>query len=228
MSGKQTQPPVAALLQRLHREGWLGWTHLRIWMQLRDYFQREGNVGGTAPTFFTATAAAHLDAAILHACRLVDDHKDAASVAYLLNVAEAVPKLFRFVPREKISKAVKRDRDKLERLRKLAAGLRVRRDKLLAHLDRQTIKEPEAVQKLCEFKIKDLELLFESLGEMVNRYEGFWSDGEVLWELIGWEDFRVLTLLAEEGVAARRARRRALRNRPSTETAPADRGDSLG
>jgi hypothetical protein len=206
MSAASSPPSIPELLERLHREGWLGWSHLRIWKQMRDYLRAHHDIAESAPAFFSLTAVAHFNAAILHMVRLLDKHKKAAGIEYLLNLAESQAKGFAHATTKQVLEQVKSDREILNDLRNRAAPLKARRDKLLAHLDRKNITDPKKLELLFRFEIDDLHGLYQSLSELVNRYEGLWSDAEELWELIGWEDFQNLVTLAERGQAAKRSR----------------------
>ena len=84
---------IVKLLEHLHQEGWMGWSHFRIWRQLLQYLTEQDQIHKNAPVFFGLTARAHFDETLLHLWRLLDDKS--AGFPYFLKVAEQARHTFR-------------------------------------------------------------------------------------------------------------------------------------
>ena len=195
-----TIPNVDELLDVLQKHIWMGRTHLWMWRQVNDYLALHQDVMNVSHAFFSFTLRSHLDSAFLHLARLVDQHREAISVDYLLRVAETHSAKFAHASSAEITKSVKDDRSTLARLAKSIDAVVVRRDKQLAHLDKETLTKPASIEADATITYKDADDLFVALSAIVNRYSGFWRNSLTMPELAGWEDFNRLAIVAEDGL----------------------------
>lgn len=197
------------VIELLHEEGYMGWTHFRIWQQIVGYLDNHQKIGKYAPIFFSSTIFAHSGMAVLHLTRLLDQHKDAISLEHLLKLAEEQKDHFAHATTEQVVEQVQKDRVILEDLCNRAKDIRAMRDKILAHLDKDRLRDPERIiARIKNINPQDIEDLYQTLSKIVNTYEGFLRDSETLWEVVGWEsDLEMLGQLWELGDKEQEAQR---------------------
>ncbi|SRR5713101_6186507 len=146
MAGKMPKTTnIADVIELLHEEGYMGWTYFRIWQQIVGYLDTHQKIGKDAPIFFSSTIFAHSGMAVLHLTRLLDHHKDAISLEHLLKLAEEHKDHFAHATADQVMGQVRKDQTTLEDLRKRAKDIRTMRDKILAHLDKDRLKDPERI-----------------------------------------------------------------------------------
>ena len=117
--------------------------------------------------------------ALLSLAKLVIAEGESISVDYLLNCALEVPsKAFPHASRETLEAAVLEHRGQLAGLARLSEELKARRDRMLAHLDRKHVNDPEVLPSGGV----DLEAIgegYEIVAEIISVYRGFFGMPEL-------------------------------------------------
>jgi homoserine kinase len=152
-----------------------------------------------APTFFAVARFAQLNTSLMHVSRLVDKHKDALSVLTLLNASERCPELLAHATPEAVLDLITRSRQRLDDHQSTLDSLRVIRDKVLAHTDKNVLKtDPGKYDELIETAIPQLESLYAAIGEVVNEISVAIDQVSVDFDALDLDDidhlFRVLDL----------------------------------
>ena len=129
---KTLRPDVKQLLNALMREVLLGNTHLSIANGLRE---ADPVVLDTAGVFFGLTLTAHLEAAQMYAAKLFDTHRGAETIETLLSTAGRNTQLFANGSPQEVRAAVRSAKHRVRGLGRVMKAVRLRRNKMLAHLD---------------------------------------------------------------------------------------------
>jgi hypothetical protein len=189
------------VLRALHDQGWMGITQLRVWQQVSEYLRANPALFKYAPAYWTITSNALFDYALLGISRLLDDHGDAASIEYLLNLAQSGAESFKETKTKKnaVLTQVSEDQKRLEQLRHKAAPIIEKRNKVLAHLNRKPAADLNELAEMFPVDPIVVEEIFVALSEIVNTYNGLWDNSETLWELVGGDDFEGLGRLLRIG-----------------------------
>lgn len=82
------------------------------------------------------------------------------------------------------------------------APLRIRRDKILAHLDPRAVADFDAVASESAVTFDAMEELYMQAGEMVNAILVAYRGSETAMEVLGWDDFEKVLELMERGSKA--------------------------
>ena len=181
----------------------MGITQFRMWRQVAEYLHGNHAIFEYAPAYWTITTNTLFDQSLLSVSRLLDTHSGAASVEYLLNLAESGADAFKGNGSKKVILAqVAEDRKRLDRLRSTAKPIRTKRDKVLAHLDRTRAADLNQLASMFPVDPAVVEEIFGELSEVVNTYSGFWEDSETKWDLIGGDDFKGIGRLLGMGKKA--------------------------
>lgn len=129
--------------------------------------------------FFELVSEACMREALLSLAKLAISGKESVTVNYLLNCAREVPsKLFPGATRREIERSVAEHKRRLEDLAPLIDALRTRRDRVLAHLDRKHVNEPEALTA-SKIDLGEVEEAFGILAEMINTYRRYFGMPDV-------------------------------------------------
>lgn len=191
---------VDSVLDALFAQIWMGNTHLLIWEQVNKTLAAEPELAGRSSAFFQFTLRAHIDAALLHLARLLDRHRDAVSLPYLLRIAGSRSTQFRHQQKETVQRAVEEDQARLDGLRGQIHALEVRRNKQIAHLDKANIKNAAQLMAESDLTLANVQTLYSTVWEIVCRYSAYWRDSSVFNEMIGWDDFKDLAQVALKGI----------------------------
>lgn len=192
-------PQMDSILDALFQQIWMGNTHLQIWRQVNNTLAENPELAEISSAFFGFTLSAHADAALLHLARLLDGHKDAVSLPYVLRVASSHSAGFPHQQKHVVLLAVKEDEARLGNLCETINALTTRRDKQIAHFDKQNIKDPVKLAADSELTLASIEGLYSEVHEIVCRYSAYWRDSSVHNEMIGWDDFKELARMALKG-----------------------------
>ena len=135
--------------------------------------ERAVNPGMPGEPFFEVVEEACRREALLSLAKLLIAEGESISIDYLLNCALEVPsRVFQQATRDEILESVLENRQQIGELAPLAEQLKAQRDRLLAHLDRKHVNEPEVL----EFEPLETELVigtFEKLGEIIQIYKSY-------------------------------------------------------
>jgi hypothetical protein len=173
---------IESLLNNLSEELLRGYGCWRIAEEIR--LAREGgHVAGTA-RFFATVREACMREAYLSLAKLGIAEGESITIEYLLNVASRVPsRSFPRGSREEIDRSVAAHRGQLEQLAPVMDDLKMRRDRILAHLDRKHINEPGVVAPES-METQQVEACFAVFLGILNTYRGYFGSGELSFERV--------------------------------------------
>jgi len=192
---KPLRPDVKQLLNALMREVLLGNTHLSIANGLRE---ADPVVLDTAGVFFGLTLTAHLEAAQMHAAKLFDTHRGAETIDTLLATAGQNTHLFANRNPQEVRAAVRSAKHRVRGLDHVMNAVRVRRNKMLAHLDPETVLDPVKLLRDGRLTHDDLLKIFGVAGEIVNEISRLYMDATQLTRFPKHDDYKhALGLVAD-------------------------------
>jgi hypothetical protein len=126
--------------------------------------------------FFGVVEEACRREALLSLAKLLIAEGESISIDYLLNCALEIPsRVFHRATRDEILESVQENRQQIGELAPLVEELKAQRDRILAHLDRKHVNEPEVL----DFELLDMGLVigtFERLGKIVQSYQDYLGD----------------------------------------------------
>ncbi len=196
---KTLRPDVKQLLNGLMREVLLGNTHLAIVNGLRE---ADPVVLGTAGVFFGLTITAHLQAAQMCAAKLFDTHRGAETIHTLLRTAEQNTHLFTNASPQVVHTAVRAGRQRVRGLDRVMKAVRIRRNKVLAHLDPETVRDPVKLVQNARLTLDDLLKIFDAAGEIVNEISRLYMDATHLTTFPFQDDYKHALKLVGEAKCA--------------------------
>jgi hypothetical protein len=127
-----------------------GRDHLKIWESIGTLVREDPSLVDLAALFFILSGVAHLEAATLHAAKLVEARRDSINITYLFNEIEAARSQEFLRPTfSVVSAVVSVAKIRLTSLQETVLRIRDKRDRDLAHLDRShinTTREQQAVE----------------------------------------------------------------------------------
>lgn len=128
-------------------------------------------------TFFAMAVSAHFDALMFGLFRLTDKTKRAVSVESFLQLAKKYPHLFPFASADEIKNSILNDRRELASVAKELKGLRDRRNKTGAHLDKDFLSgSGKRIEDVSPFSYSDMERLVQVLERILLKYRRFLID----------------------------------------------------
>jgi hypothetical protein len=146
-----------------------GRDHLKIWESMGTLVREDPTLVDLATLFFTLSGVAHLEAATLHAAKLVETQRDSINITYLLNEIEAARNQAFLRPTFSIvNSVVGSARLRLNGLQETVLRIRDKRDRDLAHLDRShinTTREQQAIEA------QDLHDIFNAIEGVARELE---------------------------------------------------------
>lgn len=138
-----------------------GRDHLKIWESLRALAHDDPALIDVATMFFIMTGLAHLEAATLHAAKLVETQSDSVNVTYLLNEIEAARNQdFLKDTFPNVRSVIAAARERLKQMQETVTRIKDIRDRDLAHLDRSHINAAEDLQAV---EVNDLYEVFNTI-----------------------------------------------------------------
>jgi hypothetical protein len=167
------RPDLKLLLRALANEVINGTAHLRIVTGLRD---ADPVVLGTASYFFGLTIRAHLEAAQMYAAKLFDISRGAETIHTLVAAAEQNTQLFGNGNPREVDMAVRAACQRIKRLDPVMRAVRSRRNKVLAHLAPETVRDPVKVARDARLTLKDLSKILDTAGRIVNLISMLYSN----------------------------------------------------
>lgn len=164
---------VELLLEHLSLEMERGVGCLEVVKAINLAGPEEKLVSGT--TFIGTVHEACEREALLSLAKLLIAEAESISVDYLLNCALEVPgKVFPHASRVTLEAAVSRHRRQLAEREALRDDLKARRDRMLAHLDRKHVNDPEVLPSGA-VDWEAIEAGFEIAGEIINACRGYFG-----------------------------------------------------
>ncbi len=199
---EETRDELAAVLDRLMQEVVIGKAHLKIWEGLAKALSETPQLADVARTFFGLTLQAHIEQAFLHAARLYDSKRGAVTARSLLTLAERKAGKFQNARPGKVREIISRARQQLGAVEPLLDAVQTRRNKMLAHLDPQTIFDPSKVAKSSQTTIKKMEKMFDAAGNVVNEISGSYRGSTSVLDLFDTSDFENMLTVIKRGKRA--------------------------
>jgi AbiU2 len=159
-----------------------GDAHLRIWEGLAKEINRENAVvGNTAPTFFGLTLEAHLDRALLNAAKTFDGHRDALNLRKVLNCAGESKRTLAGKNEKRLSELFPEAERQLKEIEANLSAIQTRRDKMIAHLDRKTISDPQKVIADSRITLDQLKEVYAVAWKIIQEVSTiFWNETPLL------------------------------------------------
>lgn len=134
-------------------------------------------VGNTASTFFGLTLEAHLDRALLNAAKTFDRHPDALNLRKVLNCASENKKILVGENQKRLSEFFPQAERQRGEVESNLSAIRTRRDKMIAHLDRKVVSNPEKVIAESRVTLDDLKKVYEVAWKIIQEIsEMFWDE----------------------------------------------------
>lgn len=157
--------------EKVRAQAILGRAHLQLW---KDLGKRLNSVPSKtlialiAPAFFGMMLEAHLNTSVLCAAKIFDRHRDSLNVRTILARAAAEKGS---VPASAAKMLADNPRDagaRLPGIESVLEAIKTRRDKILAHLDRDLVAKPEEVVKKSQLTVDELENVFSVAERILN------------------------------------------------------------
>jgi hypothetical protein len=127
-----------------------------------------------SPALLSGTYQACYNRALLCLAKLGIYERESVSIEYLLNCASQNLKAFRYVKRDELDATIMHHRHLLAERKPFLEKVKVLRDRILAHLDRKHINEPEIINPL-QIQPGEIEQTFEIFLEIINCYKGYYD-----------------------------------------------------
>lgn len=178
----------------------IGWHRFVTAKFIREAYEK-GRVRG-AHTIFTNSYSACWDAAILAVAKVIDKHKDAISLTYMLNCIETNSKNYPALTEKEILEQINKHRKELQEITDKIPGIWDERDRIIAHLDRKHVNAPTTVYSKPPIELDDLHSAIRTLrqillvyntqldamGISIDESEYIWNDLEKLISLLDEDD----------------------------------------
>ena len=156
-------------LQNLIQDGRL---HLLAWQQILEATKKYPELLDLATGFFVLTAKAHREATILCAAKLVEGQGDSVTFDYFFNVLLGSNSYF-LANWDEVKRSAQADKKRLPEIRQAFEKVRVERDKVVAHLDKEIINSGSKSQIYVSFT--ELSELFDVFEHLLNPYYAYCS-----------------------------------------------------
>lgn len=181
-------PTLKQILVALEKQVLVGRTYLDT---ARGLLKADPVLLQASPTFFGLTIDGSLELSQMAVARLYDVTKGTMTVPKLLRRAEMEAGSFQRGTPQEVRQTIADSDKAVAELEPVLAAIRDRRNAWLAHLDPQTIRDPQALEARAKVTMPDLEKLFKEtehiLLAMSSLYDG--TSGEL--KYIGWDDYEV-------------------------------------
>lgn len=146
-----------------------GWHYLHVAKYLKDAY-RDNKIKG-AHTLLTNAQSACWDSSVLALANVVVDNDDSLNINYLFNCLERDPSSYPYICKCKLRKQIKKHRDQLKQVDAILPRLKERRSKIIAHLDRKLVNQPETVFSYPQLDMESLIQAFLVLREILGVYD---------------------------------------------------------
>lgn len=164
LDSRRQRPKAVRVLDAILGIADRGRDHLKIWESLRTLAHEDPALVDVATMFFLMTAIAHIEAATLHAAKLVETQQDSVNITYLLNEIEAARnQSFLRDSFTNVRPVVAAARSRLQHMQQTVIRIKDKRDRDLAHLDRSHINTADESQAI---DAKDLYEVFDAVREI--------------------------------------------------------------
>jgi AbiU2 len=173
MATSGTQQPAldfGRALYGLFQQAIYGVAHLNAAKSILEARRMHPALLAASPLFFDLTTLAHLDAAQLYAAKLFEEGKrnQSVTIPWLLEQAKQHRREFSQRTHDEQDEGIKEAEQVYFATSTLTAVLKHRRDKWLAHLDKQAVTNPEKVTAYAKLTISQLEGLLACATAILN------------------------------------------------------------
>jgi AbiU2 len=172
-------------------------------------------VFGAAPTFFGLTSRGSIDLAQMAIARLYD--RKGVTVPSMLVEAKLHIKSFQKGDPQQVIEEIAKSETAVLNLKPVLTAIRDRRNKWLAHLDPETVRDPQALSTKAKLTIEDLDRAFEETEKILSRIEGLFNGKVGPIRFVGGDDYRGLLERIRWSVSDEKSVRQ--RNAPSASEA---------
>jgi hypothetical protein len=167
-----------------------GDAHLRIWEGLAKEISEDNFlVGNTAPTFFGLTLEAHLDRALLNAAKTFDAHKDALNLRKILNCAGENKRTLSGENQKRLTEFFPKAERQLSEIASSLSAIQTRRDKIIAHLDRKAVSDPQNVIAESRITLDELKKVHDTAWKIIQEVSTIFWDQTPLLPLVDVDDY---------------------------------------
>lgn len=162
--GNLAQPTLKQTLDALKRQVLNGKSYLKIADGLA---KADPVIFQGATTFFYMTIDGSLELSQIAAARLYDRSKDSVTVEAMLYAAASQAGTFQYGNLRQVENAILKSVQRVIAIQPIVDAIRRRRDKWLAHLDPETVRDPAALTAKAKLTIPDLGRVFKETEEIV-------------------------------------------------------------
>jgi hypothetical protein len=131
-------------------------------------------VFGAAPTFFGLTTDGSIDLAQMAIARLYD--RKGVTVRRMLDEAKLQIKSFKKGTPQQVIAVIAKSKTAVLNLEPVLTAIRDRRNKWLAHLDPETVRDPQALSINAKLTFGDLDRAFEETEKILGWLDGLFDD----------------------------------------------------
>jgi hypothetical protein len=177
------------VLRAVERQILFGKTYLGI---AKGLLAAEPVVFGAAPTFFGLTSDGSLELAQMAIARLYDRTRGTVTVPSMLVEAKHRIKSFQKGDPQQVIAEIAKSETAVLNLKPVLTTIRDRRNKWLAHLDPETVRDPQALSIKAKLTIADLERAFEETEKILSGLERLFDGTVGPIRFVGGDDYRGL------------------------------------
>lgn len=158
----------------------LGWIHLYIAKFIGEAY-RENRIMG-AHTILKNAQLACEESSVLALGKVVVKHESSQSIYYLLNCLEEDPSSYPYVNESELLEQISNHRDELSKIDEILPSLKEKRNKVIAHLDKKLVNQPETVFSYPPLDVESLVPAFQIIRGILEVYDkqtesfSFWID----------------------------------------------------
>jgi hypothetical protein len=156
---------IEQFLRAVEHQILFGKTYLAI---AKGLLAAEPVVFGAAPTFFGLASEGSIDLAQMAIARLYD-RGQRVTVRRMLDEAKLQIKSFKKGTPQQVMAVIAKSKTAVLNLEPVLSAIRERRNKWLAHLDTETVRDPQALSAKTKLTVGDLDRDLGSFGEKL-RY----------------------------------------------------------
>jgi hypothetical protein len=178
---------IEQFLRAVERQILFGKTYLGI---AKGLLAAEPIVFGAAPTFFGMTADGSIDLAQMAIARLYD--RQGVTVRRMLEEAKLQINSFKNGTPQQVIAVIAKSKTAVRNLEPVLTAIRVRRNKWLAHLDQETVRDPQALSINAKLTFGDLDRAFEESEKILGRLDGLFDGRVGPIRFVGGNDYRGL------------------------------------
>jgi hypothetical protein len=159
------------IAEALSNEAFLGNVHLDICEGVAEV---DPIIGNYAPTFFTYTYYAHLNAAQMYAAKLFDAHPNAVTIPLFLQMCCERKNEFKHATATKVSDCVAKAEVVIQEIRQTIEILHRRRNNFLAHISHVLVFEREKLSQGPPLTTREIRAVLRGGGRIVNDLLFMW------------------------------------------------------